>query len=85
MRVCAYAERAVCDDMCLQLSKLKMAAKKKPELRVYVEPDLDKLIRLLAALHEKTLSDVVSDALERWVDLPENQALIEKHNLDQLR
>ena len=51
---------------------------------MYVEPDLDKLIRLLAALHEKTLSDVVSDALERWVDLPENQALIEKHNLDQL-
>ena len=63
----------------------KMAAKKKPELRVYVEPDLDKLIRLLAALHEKTLSDVVSDALERWVDLPENQELIEKHNLDELQ
>ena len=63
----------------------KMVAKKKPELRVYVEPDLDKLIRLLAALHEKTLSDVVSDALERWVDLPENQELIEKHNLDELQ
>ena len=62
-----------------------MAAKKKPELRVYVESDLDKLIRLLAALHEKTLSDVVSDALERWVDLPENQELIEKHNLDELQ
>jgi uncharacterized protein (DUF1778 family) len=61
-----------------------MAAKKKPELRVYIEPDLDKLIRLLAALHEKTLSDVVTDALERWVDLPENQELIEKHNLDKL-
>lgn len=63
---------------------LRMAAKRKPELRVYIEPDLDKLIRLLAALHERTLSDVVTDALERWVDLPENQDFIEKHNLDKL-
>ena len=61
-----------------------MSAKKKPELRVYLEPDLDKLIRLLAALHDRTLSNVVTDALERWVQLPENQQLVEKHNLDEI-
>jgi hypothetical protein len=61
-----------------------MAAKRKPEFRVWIEPALDKLIRLLAALHKETPSNVVTDALERWVDLPENQDFIEKHNLDKL-
>ena len=74
-----YAIISDCDHQSLE-----MAAKKKPELRVYIESDLDKLIRLLAALHEKTLSTVVTNALEHWVDLPENQELIEKHNLDKL-
>lgn len=79
MRKGQYAMMGSCNGQIL-----RMAAKKKPELRVYVESDLDKLVRLLAALHERTLSDVVTDALERWVDLPENQELIEKHNLDRL-
>jgi uncharacterized protein (DUF1778 family) len=74
-----YAMISACDRQ-----NFGMAAKKKPELRVYIEPDLDKLIRLLAALHETTLSDVVTKALEHWVDLPENQEFIEKHNLDKL-
>ncbi|MGF1515461.1 MAG: hypothetical protein ACFB5Z_17415 [Elainellaceae cyanobacterium] len=32
-----------------------------------------------------SLSDVLTEALQDWVSKPENQALIEKHNLEDLR
>lgn len=60
-----------------------MAAKK--EFRGYIPADLNKLIRAIAALkngdRDWSLSDVLTEALEDWLQKPENRALIEKHNL----
>ena len=64
-----------------------MAAKK--EFRGYIPPELNKLIRAVTALkngeRDWSLSDVLTEALEDWIRKPENQALIEKHNLSEFQ
>lgn len=61
---------------------------KKKEFRGYIPQDLDRLVRALAAIkngdRDWSISDVLQDALENWVQLPDNQTLIEKHNLNRL-
>jgi RPA family protein len=63
-----------------------MAQKKrnKVEIRGYVPKDLDKLVRALASLRDETLSSVMEETLEKWVNEAENLKLREKHNLDEL-
>lgn len=66
-----------------------MLMAKKKEFRVYVTQDLDRVVRALAAIkngdRDWSLSDVAQQALENWVQLPENQELIERHSLDKLQ
>lgn len=61
---------------------------KKKEFRGYITQDLDKLVRALAAIkngdRDWSISDVLQDALENWVNLPDKQELIKKHSLDKL-
>ena len=65
----------------------QMAAKK--EFRGYIPPELNKLIRAVTALkngeRDWSLSDVLTEALEDWLQKPENQALIERHNLSEFQ
>lgn len=67
-------------------TKILMADKK--EFRGYVPAELNKLIRAVAALKnggkDWSLSDVLTEALQDWLEKPENQALINKHNLSNL-
>ena len=51
------------------------------ELRGYVSPELNRLFRTVVALKDKNLSDRIAEALEDWLNKPENQELIKKHNL----
>ncbi|MCC5667261.1 hypothetical protein LC653_26085 [Nostoc sp. CHAB 5784] len=53
----------------------------KKELRGYVSPELNRLFRAVIALKDKNLSDTIAEALEDWLNKPENQELIKKHNL----
>ncbi|BBD65469.1 MULTISPECIES: hypothetical protein [Nostoc] len=53
----------------------------KKELRGYVSPELNRLFRAVVALKDKNLSDTIAEALEDWLNKPENQELIKKHNL----
>lgn len=66
---------------------LIMADKK--EFRGYIPNDLNRLVRALSALKngdkDWSLSDVLTEALQDWVNKPENQALIEKFNLEHLK
>ncbi|MEM7773824.1 MAG: hypothetical protein AAF327_25385 [Cyanobacteria bacterium P01_A01_bin.37] len=60
-----------------------MAGKK--EFRGYIPADLNRVIRAVTALkngdRDWSLSDVLTEALEDWLNKPENRALIERHNL----
>jgi predicted transcriptional regulator len=62
----------------------KRSSSRKPEIRVYLDDDLEKLIRTIAAIKEASLSAVVSEALEYWLQLEEQQAIVQKHNLEEL-
>lgn len=60
---------------------------KKKEIRVYIPAEMDKLIRALAVLKnggkDWSLSAIAEEAFADWLQKPENQALIQKHRLDE--
>ena len=58
--------------------------KKRPELRIYLDSDLDKLVKTIATIREESISAVVAEALELWLQQPQQQGIIEKHRLDEL-
>ena len=70
-----------------QNARERMADKK--EFRGYVPSELNKLIRAVTALkngdRDWSLSDVLTEALQEWLEKPENQALIDKHNLGEIQ
>jgi hypothetical protein len=63
-----------------------MKSKPKPvTLRAQVPPDIGYLVRAIASLRDPekdlTISDVVTEALQEFIDKPEIQKLIDQHNL----
>lgn len=64
-----------------------MARPKPVQFRAQVPPDIDFLIRAIAPLKNSgkdwSISDVATEALIDWLKKPENQALVEEHNLVQ--
>jgi hypothetical protein len=62
----------------------RVSAKKRPELRIYLDSDLDKLVKTIATIREESISAVVAEALELWLQQPQQQEIIEKHRLDEL-
>lgn len=60
-----------------------MARKKKSELRLYVTPSLDRLLKTLSGLSDQTVSSIVEDTLRE--SLPSKyKDLMETHNLEKL-
>lgn len=53
----------------------------KKELRGYLSPELNRLFRAVVALKDKNLSDTITEAIEDWLNKPENQEIIKRHNL----
>lgn len=63
-----------------------MATKKrKPEIRVFVEADLDRLLKALAGIKDTSLSGLVNEAIEFYLNHnTEVQNLIDRFNLEDL-
>ncbi|MBD2089525.1 hypothetical protein H6F67_06620 [Microcoleus sp. FACHB-1515] len=63
-----------------------MAAKKrKPEIRVFVEEDLDRLLKALSGLKDTSLSGLVNEAIEFYINHNADvQKLIKRFNLEDL-
>ena len=63
-----------------------MATKKrKPEIRVFVEEDLDRLLKALSGIKDTSLSGLVNEAIEFYINHnTEIQSLIERFNLEDL-
>ena len=60
------------------------ARKKKPEVRVYLESDVDRLIKTIAALSDSLINALVNEAIELWLGQPEQQETINYHRLDEI-
>ncbi|MBD2464901.1 hypothetical protein H6G89_28255 [Oscillatoria sp. FACHB-1407] len=60
-----------------------MAKKKKTELRLYITPNLDRLLKTLSGLSDQTVSSIVEDTLR--ASLPNQyKDLMDTHNLGKL-
>lgn len=60
-----------------------MAQKKKSELRLYITPGLDRLLKTLSGLSDQTVSNIVEDILRE--SLPNRyKDLVGAHNLETL-
>ena len=69
---------------CLSDNKEMNARKKKPEVRVYLESDVDRLIKTIAALSDSLINALVNEAIELWLGQPEQQETINYHRLDEI-
>jgi hypothetical protein len=60
-----------------------MARKKKTELRLYITPNLDRLLKTLSGLSDQTVSSIVENTLRE--SLPNRyKELMGTHNLEKL-
>jgi glycosyltransferase involved in cell wall biosynthesis len=57
------------------------AMSEKKELRGYVSADTNRLFRAVVALKDTNLSDALAEAVEEWLNKPENREIIQRHNL----
>lgn len=62
-----------------------MSQPKSVQFRVYIRPDVDFLIRAVIPLKNSgkdwSVGDVANEALADWLRKPENQAIVNNHNL----
>jgi hypothetical protein len=62
-----------------------MAPKReKREIRAYADLELAKLLNTVASLQDISLSQLINDAIELYLQQDRVQALIQKHSLDQI-
>ncbi|PSB07482.1 hypothetical protein C7B61_18075 [filamentous cyanobacterium CCP1] len=62
-----------------------MAKKRdKREIRAYADIELAKLLATIASLQDISLSQLINDALELYLQQDRIQALIQKHSLDEI-
>lgn len=56
----------------------------KPKIRVYLSEETDRLLEALAGIKDSSVNALANEAIEAWLEKSEQQALIQKFNLDQL-
>ncbi len=56
----------------------------KREIRAYTDVELAKLLATIASLQDISLSQLINDSLELYLQQEKIQALIEKHSLDEI-
>lgn len=56
----------------------------KPQIRVYLSEETDRLLKALAGIKDASVNALANEAIETWLQEPEQQAMIQKFNLDQL-
>ena len=62
-----------------------MNAKRNPEVRVYLDPETNVLVKALAALMNVSVSEFFNEALEEYLQTDRIRELIDRHNLDQIQ
>lgn len=58
--------------------------KRKPQVRIYVSEDVDKLLKIIAAVKEISVNALMNEAIEDYLNKPDIQQIIDKHRLDEL-
>lgn len=58
--------------------------KRKPQVRIYVSEDVDKLLKIIAAVKEISVNALMNEAIEDYLNKSDIQQIIDKHKLDEL-
>lgn len=58
--------------------------KRKPQVRIYVSEDVDKLLKIIAAVKEISVNALMNEAIEDYLNKPDIQQIMDKHRLDEL-
>jgi hypothetical protein len=56
----------------------------KPQIRVYITEEKDRLLKAIAGIKDSSVNAIVNEAIDRWLDDAEQQEIVEKFNLDRL-
>jgi len=56
----------------------------KPHIRVYITEEKDRLLKAIAGIKDASVNAIVNEAIDHWLDETEQQAIVEKFNLDRL-
>jgi predicted transcriptional regulator len=57
---------------------------KKAQIRVYLATDIDKVLKILAAVKESSVNAIVNEAIEHWLEEEDQREIIQRLNLDTL-
>ena len=56
----------------------------KPQIRVYITEEKDRLLKAIAGIKDASVNAIVNEAIDHWLDEAEQQEIVEKFNLDGL-
>jgi predicted HicB family RNase H-like nuclease len=56
----------------------------KPQIRVYIDEETDRLLKVMAGIKDASVNAIVNEAISRWLNEPAQKEIIEKFNLNQL-
>lgn len=56
----------------------------KPQIRVYITEETDRLLKAIAGIKDSSVNAIVNEAIDRWLDEAEQKEMIQKFNLDRL-
>lgn len=56
----------------------------KSQIRVYISEEKDRLLKAIAGIKDSSVNAIVNEAIDRWLEDPEQKGIVEKFNLDRL-
>lgn len=56
----------------------------KPQIRVYISEEKDRLLKAIAGIKDSSVNAIVNEAIEHWLEEAEQKEIVEKFNLDRL-
>ncbi|MCY7274603.1 MAG: hypothetical protein LH702_12930 [Phormidesmis sp. CAN_BIN44] len=56
----------------------------KPQIRVYISEEKDRLLKAIAGIKDSSVNAIVNEAIDRWLEETEQKEIVKKFNLDQL-
>lgn len=56
----------------------------KPQIRVYINEETDRLLKVMAGIKDSSVNAIVNEAIDRWLNESAQREIIEKFNLNEL-
>lgn len=56
----------------------------KPQIRVYITDEKDRLLKAIAGIKDSSVNAIVNEAIDHWLEESEQKEIVEKFNLERL-